>query len=177
FNVTTLIHGIYSNFFGLSVRVVVDNESCKNATVNRTNEHGILLEVVQVLTDLNFIITKTYICFDGGWFTDKDIYLYVLFDLSSFSVDFCHSLGPNSCFASSMRRSVGVTTGMNDASIELIGSDRRGLLSEVSVVLTNHRSPDHNSSFTATVKATAPYFFGVGIWWNLANSLFKFLNL
>ncbi|KAL4597668.1 hypothetical protein ACB092_11G005300 [Castanea dentata] len=50
-------------------RVVIDNESCKNATMIRVdseNKHGILLEVVQVLTDLNFIITKAYISSDGG---------------------------------------------------------------------------------------------------------------
>lgn len=36
-----------------------------------------------------------------------------------------------------MRRSVGVTSAMDHTSIELIGSDRPGLLSEVSAVLTN----------------------------------------
>lgn len=36
-----------------------------------------------------------------------------------------------------MRRSVGVTSGTDHTSIELIGSDRPGLLSEVSAVLTN----------------------------------------
>ncbi|KAL8539039.1 hypothetical protein ACS0TY_000871 [Phlomoides rotata] len=41
------------------------------------------------------------------------------------------SLGPDSCFASSMRRSVGVKMGMDHTSIELIGSDRPGLLSEM----------------------------------------------
>ncbi|KAG5532686.1 hypothetical protein RHGRI_027095 [Rhododendron griersonianum] len=54
-------------------RVVIDNEYCKNATViqvDSANEHGILLEVVQVLTDLNLIITKAYISSDGGWFMD-----------------------------------------------------------------------------------------------------------
>uniref|UniRef100_A0A6N2MTC1 ACT domain-containing protein ACR n=1 Tax=Salix viminalis TaxID=40686 RepID=A0A6N2MTC1_SALVM len=54
-------------------RVVIDNEACKNATVisvDSANKHGILLEVVQVLTDLNLIITKAYISSDGGWFMD-----------------------------------------------------------------------------------------------------------
>ncbi|KAI7981260.1 ACT domain-containing protein ACR4 [Camellia lanceoleosa] len=51
-------------------RVVIDNETCKNATVDSANKHGILLEVVQVLTDLNLIITKAYISSDGGWFMD-----------------------------------------------------------------------------------------------------------
>ena len=34
------------------------------------NKHGILLEVVQVLTDLNLTIKKAYISSDGGWFMD-----------------------------------------------------------------------------------------------------------
>ncbi|KAK6133975.1 hypothetical protein DH2020_032277 [Rehmannia glutinosa] len=124
-------------------RVVIDNESCKNATVvqvDSANKQGILLEVVQILTDLNLMITKAYICSDGGWFmdvfnvtdhdgnkiTDEGILNYIQ-----------KSLGPDSCFASSMRRSVGVTSGVDHTSIELIGSDRPGLLSEVSAVLTH----------------------------------------
>ncbi|KAL3347638.1 hypothetical protein AABB24_021353 [Solanum stoloniferum] len=124
-------------------RVVIDNDSCKNATViqvDSANKHGILLEVVQVLTDLNLVITKAYISSDGGWFmdvfnvtnqegnkiTDEAMLDYIM-----------KSLGPDSSFASSMRRSVGVTTGMDYTSIELIGSDRPGLLSEVTAVLTN----------------------------------------
>lgn len=41
--------------------------------VDSANKHGILLEVIQVLTDLNLIITKAYICSDGGWFMDGKI--------------------------------------------------------------------------------------------------------
>lgn len=41
--------------------------------VDSANKHGILLEVVQVLTDLNLIITKAYICSDGNWFMDGKI--------------------------------------------------------------------------------------------------------
>ncbi|MBA0563336.1 hypothetical protein Golob_008318, partial [Gossypium lobatum] len=58
------------------VRVVIDNESCKTATVIRVdsaNRHGILLEVVQILTDINLIITKAYISSDGNWFMDGKI--------------------------------------------------------------------------------------------------------
>ncbi|GER31878.1 ACT domain repeat 4 [Striga asiatica] len=100
-------------------RVVIDNESCKNATViqvDSANKQGILLEVVQVLTDLNLVVTKAYICSDGGWF-----------------MDVFNSLGPDSCFA----RSVGLMPGEDHTSIELIGADRPGLLSEVSAVLTH----------------------------------------
>ncbi|KAJ9707718.1 hypothetical protein PVL29_000001 [Vitis rotundifolia] len=124
-------------------RVVIDNEACKNATVIRVdsaNKHGILLEVVQALTDLNLIITKAYIASDGGWFmdvfnvtdqdgnkiTDEEILDYIQ-----------KSLGSDACFISSMRRSVGVIPSTDHTSIELTGSDRPGLLSEVSAVLTH----------------------------------------
>ncbi|CBI27326.3 unnamed protein product, partial [Vitis vinifera] len=124
-------------------RVVIDNETCKNASVIRVdsaNKHGILLEVVQVLIDLNLIITKAYISSDGGWFmdvfnvtdqdgnkiTDEEILDYIQ-----------KSLGSDACFISSMRRSVGVIPSTDHTSIELTGSDRPGLLSEVSAVLTH----------------------------------------
>ena len=32
--------------------------------------HGILLEVVQILADLDLLISKSYISSDGGWFMD-----------------------------------------------------------------------------------------------------------
>jgi len=54
-------------------RVVIDNDSCDNATVirvDRVKKHGILLEAVQVLVDLNLVITKAYISSDGNWFMD-----------------------------------------------------------------------------------------------------------
>lgn len=124
-------------------RVVIDNDSCKNATViqvDSANKHGILLEVVQILTDLNLVITKAYISSDGGWF--MDVFNVTTQDGNKITdeamLDYImKSLGPDSSFASSMRRSVGLTTGMDYTSIELIGSDRPGLLSEMSAVLTN----------------------------------------
>ncbi|PWA57520.1 ACT domain-containing protein [Artemisia annua] len=120
-------------------RVVIDNESCKNATViqvDSANKHGILLEVVQVLTDLNFIVTKAYISSDGGWFmdvfnvtdsegnkiTDEEILDYIQ-----------KVLGSDSSFT----KSVGVTSSTDRTVIELIGTDRPGLLSEVCAVLTH----------------------------------------
>ncbi|GFY88762.1 ACT domain repeat 4 [Actinidia rufa] len=124
-------------------RVVIDNEYCKTATViqvDSANEHGILLEVVQVLTDLNLMITKAYISSDGGWFMD----VFNVTDQDGNKItdegvmDYIHkSLGPDACFTSSVRRSVGVKQSIDHTSIELIGSDRPGLLSEVSAVLTH----------------------------------------
>ncbi|AQK41576.1 Ras-related protein RABH1b [Zea mays] len=48
-------------------RVTIDNTSCPSAIVIH---YGILLEVVQVLTNLKLIVTKAYISSDGGWFMD-----------------------------------------------------------------------------------------------------------
>ncbi|KAJ8774542.1 hypothetical protein K2173_016988 [Erythroxylum novogranatense] len=123
-------------------RVVIDNEACKSATVIRVdsaNKHGILLNVVQFLTDLNLIITKAYISSDGGWFMDvfnvRDQDGHKIVDEAI--LDYIRkSLGTEACFASSMR-SVGVKQSMDHTAIELTGSDRPGLLSEVSAVLTN----------------------------------------
>ncbi|KAL2905300.1 ACT domain-containing protein ACR4 [Bienertia sinuspersici] len=120
--------------------VVIDNESCKNATViqvDSANRHGILLEVVQILTDLNLVITKAYISSDGGWFmdvfnvtdqdgekiTDEEILDYIQ-----------KSLGPDS---SCLGRSVGVVSSTEYTTIELIGRDRPGLLSELTAVLSD----------------------------------------
>ena len=40
------------------------------AQVDSANKYGILVEVVQVLTDLKLIVKKAYISSDGGWFMD-----------------------------------------------------------------------------------------------------------
>ncbi|GJR27251.1 ACT domain-containing protein ACR4-like protein isoform X1 [Tanacetum coccineum] len=123
-------------------RVVIDNDSCQNATiiqVDSANKHGILLEVVQVLTDLNFVITKGYISSDGGWFmdvfnvtdqegnkiTDEEVLEYVR-----------KALGSESSFMTSVK-SIGVTPTEDHTVIELTGSDRPGLLSELCAVLTH----------------------------------------
>ncbi|OVA16917.1 ACT domain [Macleaya cordata] len=124
-------------------RVVIDNEVCKNATViqvDSANKHGILLEVVQVLTDLNLIITKAYISSDGGWF--MDVFNVIDQDgnklLDEGILDYIRkSLGADSYFITSLRRSVGVQLSKDHTSIELTGTDRPGLLSEVSAVLTD----------------------------------------
>ncbi|XP_042516067.1 ACT domain-containing protein ACR4-like isoform X2 [Macadamia integrifolia] len=124
-------------------RVVIDNGACNNATVIRVdsaNKHGILLEVVQVLTDLNLIITKAYISSDGGWFMD----VFNVTDREGNKLkdegilDYIRkSLGADSYFVPTLRRSVGVEASTDYTSIELTGTDRPGLLSEVCAVLTD----------------------------------------
>lgn len=70
------------------------------------------------------------------------------------------SLGPESTFTSSMR-SVGVTQSTDHTSIELTGSDRPGLLSEVSAVLTHLKCSvvsaevwTHNTRAAAVMQVT-----------------------
>ena len=38
--------------------------------VHSSNRHGILLEIVQIFTDLDLRILKAFISSDGGWFMD-----------------------------------------------------------------------------------------------------------
>ncbi|KAJ6801503.1 ACT domain-containing protein ACR6-like isoform X1 [Iris pallida] len=125
-------------------RVVIDNDACESATVIRVDsvkKHGILLEVIQVLTDLNLFITKAYISSDGSWFMDvfnvtdcdgnkvwdKEITSYIQTTLES-----------DDCYLPSLRKSsVGVMPSKEHTSIELTGTDRPGLLSEMCAVLAD----------------------------------------
>jgi len=113
------------------------------AQVDSANKYGILLEVVQVLTDLKLIVKKAYISSDGGWFMDvfnvtnqsgqKIMDEFVLEGIK----DHIHkSIATSSCFLPS-RRAIGVEPSSDYTLIELTGTDRPGLLSEVSAVLTN----------------------------------------
>lgn len=43
--------------------------------VDSANKQGVLLEMVQVLMDLDLVISKSYISSDGGWFMDGNYYL------------------------------------------------------------------------------------------------------
>lgn len=54
-------------------RVAVDYDSCDKCTVIKVDSidrQGLLLEVLQVLTDMDLIISKSYISSDAGWFMD-----------------------------------------------------------------------------------------------------------
>ncbi|TYI53684.1 hypothetical protein E1A91_D11G021700v1 [Gossypium mustelinum] len=114
-------------------RVVIDNTVCRTATVVKVDSarrHGTLLDAVQILTDLNLSIKKAYISSDGQWFmdvfhvtdlngnklTDESVISYIEQSLETTYPD--KSLGFNSLTA-----------------LELTGTDRVGLLSEVFAVL------------------------------------------
>ncbi|XP_057481329.1 ACT domain-containing protein ACR6 isoform X4 [Actinidia eriantha] len=123
--------------------VIIDNNTCKDATVIQVdsfNKHGILLEVVQVLTDLNLVITKAYISSDGGWF--MDVFNVVDRDGNKIRdekvINYIRkTLENDSFFLPPLRESVGVMPSEEHTSIELAGTDRPGLLSEVCAVLAD----------------------------------------
>ncbi|XP_071722956.1 ACT domain-containing protein ACR4-like [Rutidosis leptorrhynchoides] len=145
--------------------IVIDNNSSQNATiikVGSVNRQGILLEVVQFLTDLNLIIRKAYISSDGGWFMD----VFNVTDqdgnkLTDDVIDYIEkSLEQELCFLSSMG-SVGLKPTMDCTLIELTGSDRPGLLSELSAILTDFKCNvvsaqvwTHNTRAAAVMQVT-----------------------
>ncbi|KAM7253166.1 hypothetical protein ACFE04_025784 [Oxalis oulophora] len=128
-------------------RVSVDNTSCNDCTlikVDSMNKPGILLEVVQILADLDLIIPKAYISSDGGWFMD----VFHVTDqqgkkiTDSKTIDYLEkALGPKGHTTDGVKtwpgKRVGVHSIGDNISIELVGRDRPGLLSEISAVLAN----------------------------------------
>ncbi|XP_051124174.1 ACT domain-containing protein ACR3-like [Andrographis paniculata] len=126
-------------------QVSVDNSTCKDCTlvkVDSVNRPGILLEVVQVLTDLDLIITKAYISSDGGWFMD----VFHVTDQQGQKISDTRiieqiekALGPKGYISGVLKTQPGKMSGSNSPSdytaIEVIGRDRPGLLSEISGVL------------------------------------------
>ncbi|CAI9277226.1 unnamed protein product [Lactuca saligna] len=124
-------------------RVTIDNNSSPDATViqvESVNKHGILLEVVQVLSDLDLVITKAYISSDGGWF--MDVFNVINPDGSKIKdegvVNYIKKvLESDAFYVPSLTGSVGLKPSEDYTVIELAGIDRPGLLSEVSAVLTN----------------------------------------
>ncbi|XP_065872929.1 ACT domain-containing protein ACR4-like [Euphorbia lathyris] len=128
-----------------SPRVVIDNDASEQATiiqVDTVNRHGTLLELVQVLTDLNLVVVKAYITSDGLWFMDV---FYVTSNDGNKVKDegVLHSikkaLETDAYMHSSMNNSIGMLPSKEHTLIELSGTDRPGLLSDVSAVLTDLR--------------------------------------
>lgn len=128
-------------------RVCIDNTTCSDCTlvkVDSMNMNGILLEVVQVLSDLDLTILKAYITSDGGWFMD----VFHVLDkqgqkvTDEKTIEYIEkALGPGSNIpgakkgSTSPGRSVGMHSIGDHTAIELKGPDRTGLLSEIFAVL------------------------------------------
>ncbi|RWR82912.1 ACT domain-containing protein ACR1 isoform X2 [Cinnamomum micranthum f. kanehirae] len=128
-------------------RVCIDNDTCEDCTlvkVDSANKHGILLEMVQVLTDLDLIISKSYISSDGVWLmdvfhvtdqhgnklTDESLIHYIEQALCAGRRD------SSEAQHSYLGRSVGPMLVPGDhTALEMMGTDRPGLLSEISAVL------------------------------------------
>ncbi|XP_073150020.1 ACT domain-containing protein ACR8-like [Henckelia pumila] len=116
-------------------RVMIDNAGCATATrvmIDSGKKHRILLDAVQILTDLNLSIEKAYVSSDGLWFMDvfhvTDLNGNKLTDESVLSY-IEQSLETVHCRRS--RSFNGLTA------LELTGTDRVGLLSEVFAVLSD----------------------------------------
>ncbi|XP_030538173.1 ACT domain-containing protein ACR8-like [Rhodamnia argentea] len=116
-------------------RVVIDNGVCPTATivkVDHARKHGILLEAVQILTDLNLSVKKAHISSDGKWFMD----VFHVTDQNGKKLT-------DESVISYMEQSLGTIhyTSTSDytglTALELTGTDRVGLLSEVFAVLAN----------------------------------------
>lgn len=128
-------------------RVSVDNDSCGDCTlvkVDSVNKPGILLEVVQILSDLDLIITKAYISSDGGWFMD----VFHVTDqqgnkiTDNLTIEYIEkALGPKGHMTNESKmwpaKRVGVHSMGDYTAIELVGRDRPGLLSEISAVIAS----------------------------------------
>ncbi|KAJ1399631.1 ACT domain [Sesbania bispinosa] len=132
-------------------RVCIDNDSCSDCSVvkiDSANKYGILLEMVQALTDLDLVISKSYICSDGGWLmdvfhvtdqagnklTDKSLVHYIQQALCKTrnSKEISSEIEVRSC-SKGPQQKVSVSTG--NVAIEVTATDRPGLFSEISAVL------------------------------------------
>ncbi|XP_009629350.1 ACT domain-containing protein ACR1 [Nicotiana tomentosiformis] len=127
-------------------RVCIDNDSCRDCTivkVDSANKHGILLEMVQVLTDLDLVISKSYICSDGGWLMDV---FHVTDQLGNKITDesLIHYIEQAICASRRGSREIQTCVdrnvrprhvSMEHTAMEMTGIDRPGLMSEISAVL------------------------------------------
>ncbi|KAL3526272.1 hypothetical protein ACH5RR_010928 [Cinchona calisaya] len=143
-------------------RVVIDNDSCEDATIIQidcVNKHGILLNVVQVLTDLDLVIKKAYISSDGGWFMD----VFNAIDQGGKKIrdegvinHIQKTLESDDVSVPSLGGTVGLMSSEEHTSIELTGTDRPGLLSEVCAVLADlHCSVVNAEVWTHNARAAA----------------------
>lgn len=129
-------------------RVCVDNDTypdCTLVMVDSANKHGVLLEMVQVLTDLDLVISKSYISSDGGWLMDV---FHVRDQQGNKIIDesVIHYIQEAICTIRLAKREGRpsihhVVAKPKDVSVEhvaleMTGIDRPGLMSEMSAVLT-----------------------------------------
>ncbi|MCD7452341.1 hypothetical protein HAX54_016269 [Datura stramonium] len=132
---------------GPKCRVTIDNESLENCTVvkiDSVNKQGLLLELVQVLTDMNLIILKGYISSDAGWFMDV---FHVKDELGNKVTDqmvvnyIQQAIGENregiQKSKTGSRKIYKCESPPEPTAIEMTGRDRPGLFSEISAALAD----------------------------------------
>ncbi|KAF8407159.1 hypothetical protein HHK36_006285 [Tetracentron sinense] len=137
--------------YGPSCQVSIDNQSFEECTVvDSVNKKDLLLEVVQVLTDMNLSISKSYISSDAGWFMDvfhvKDEHGNKLTDQTVINY-IQQAIGakrePKNSGSGDVKNSMGnvtlAETLNKHTAIEMTGTDRPGLFSEISAALADLR--------------------------------------
>ncbi|KAE9599403.1 hypothetical protein Lal_00039409 [Lupinus albus] len=145
--------------YGPPCRVTIDNESMEGCTVvkvDSVNKQGLLMEVVQVLTDMNLQICKSYISSDvGSWFmdvfhvrdehgnklTDQKVINYIQQAIEtskgSTSSSSHKKNSTSSSSSSSYCNNMIIPYVEQHTTIEMIGADRPGLFSEISAALVD----------------------------------------
>ncbi|KZV36811.1 hypothetical protein F511_22846 [Dorcoceras hygrometricum] len=117
-------------------RVSIDNDTFPDLTlvkVDSTNKHGILLEIVQVLTDLDLVILKSYVSSDGGWLMD----VFHVTDQKGEKImdeNVIQRIHEGICV--SRRVSMPKQLWIGHTALEMTGIDRPGLMSEMSAALS-----------------------------------------
>ncbi|CAK7353746.1 unnamed protein product [Dovyalis caffra] len=136
--------------YGPTCRVCIDNESMEDCTVvkvDSVNKQGLLLAVVQVLTDLNLTISKGYISSDAGWFMDvfhvQDEQGKKVRDQKVINY-IQQAIGTTRESTPSLPKARAYTNNVSEAdhpsehtAIEMSGTDRPGLFSEISAALAD----------------------------------------
>ncbi|XVF48339.1 hypothetical protein PTKIN_Ptkin03bG0182200 [Pterospermum kingtungense] len=141
-------HNLPERIYGPACRVCIDNESMEDCTVikvDSVNKQGILLEVVQVLTNINLTIVKSYISSDAGWFMDvfhvKDEHGNKLKDqkLINYIQQAIGTIREIENIAKVCSNDVvnNAEQPSEHTAIEMSGTDRPGLFSEISAALAD----------------------------------------
>ncbi|CAI9092677.1 OLC1v1027988C1 [Oldenlandia corymbosa var. corymbosa] len=156
--------GLSERLYGPACRVTIDNESlgdCTMIKIDCVKKQGLLLEVVQVLTDMNLTILKGYISSDAGWFmdvfhvkdengkkvTNQNVINYIQKALGASKETAKAKLLVDDDRVSSSNIQNGTPKSPNNdqqqpqqqppRAIEMTGRDRPGLLSEISAALAD----------------------------------------
>ncbi|KAF3776440.1 ACT domain-containing protein [Nymphaea thermarum] len=116
-------------------RVCIDNENLEDCTVvkvDSANKKGLLLDVVQALTEMDLIITKGYVSSDAGWFMDV---FHVTDQLGHKAITERRYNPESGEITTCLGNVVGSESAPDLTVIEMTAGDRPGIFSEISAVL------------------------------------------